>query len=52
VRSAIAEMVRLRGVLADLPMAVDVLVVSQERFGYWKDTPNTVVARALRGEGL
>jgi hypothetical protein len=41
-------MVRLRGVLADLPLAVDVLVVSRERFDYWKDTPNTVVARALR----
>ena len=48
VLSAVAEMVRLRGVLADLPIAVDVLVVSQERFDYWKDTPNTVVARALR----
>jgi predicted nucleotidyltransferase len=48
VRDAPAEMVRLRQVLADLPVAVDVLVVSRERFDYWKDTPNTVMARALR----
>jgi hypothetical protein len=27
----------------------DVIVVSAERFEYWKDTPNTVYHRALRG---
>ena len=48
VQDAPAEMVRLRQVLADLPLAVDVLVVSREKFDYWKDTPNTVIARALR----
>ena len=48
VRDAAAEMVRLRQVLRDLPVAVDVLVVSRERFEYWRDTPNTVISRAAR----
>jgi predicted nucleotidyltransferase len=48
VRDAAAEMVRLRQVLRDVPVAVDVLVVSRERFEYWRDTPNTVISRAAR----
>jgi uncharacterized protein len=34
-----AESVRLRRLLKGLIMGVDVLVVSQERFEYWCDTP-------------
>jgi predicted nucleotidyltransferase len=48
VSDAMGEMVRLRQVLADLPAAVDLLVVSRERFEYWRDTPNTVISRAAR----
>ena len=40
------EMVRLREVLRPLGVPVDVLVVSRERFEYWRDTPNTVIHRA------
>jgi hypothetical protein len=29
-------------------MPADVLVVSAERFAYWRDTPNTVMYRAAR----
>lgn len=37
------ETVRLYQVLAPLVIAVDLLVVSAERFDYWCDTPNTVI---------
>lgn len=43
-----AEMVRLADVLRPLMLPVDVLVVSRERFEYWRDTPNTVMYRAAR----
>jgi predicted nucleotidyltransferase len=48
VKDALSEMVRLRKVLADVPASIDILVVSTKRFEYWKDTPNTVMFRALR----
>ncbi len=44
----LAEMVRLTEVLRPLGMAADVLVVSEEQFQYWRDTPNTLVYRALK----
>ena len=43
-----AEMVRLAEVLRPLRLAVDVVVVSAERFEYWRDTPNTVIYRAAK----
>jgi predicted nucleotidyltransferase len=48
VGSRLAEMVRLTEVLRPLGMAADVLVVSEEQFQYWRDTPNTLVYRALK----
>ena len=48
VKAPMAEMVRLGGVLGDLGIAVDVIVMSQERFDYWKDTPNTLAYRVLK----
>jgi predicted nucleotidyltransferase len=51
VKTPMAEMVRLGGVLGELGIAVDVIVMSRERFDYWKDTPNTLAYRVLK-EGL
>ena len=48
VASQVDEMARLTNALSKLAVAVDVLVVSSERFDYWKDTPNTVIYRAAR----
>lgn len=48
VKDRFGEMVRLREVLGSLPVAVDVLVVSQEVFEEWRDTPNTVIYEAAR----
>jgi predicted nucleotidyltransferase len=42
------EMVRLGKVLESLMIPVDLLVVSAERFEYWRDTPNTVVNKAAK----
>ena len=39
---------RIGEVLRPLGMAADVLVVSAERFDYWRDTPNTVIHRAAK----
>ena len=50
VKTPRAEMVRLGGVLGELGIAADVVVMSQERFDYWKDTPNTLAYR-VRKEG-
>jgi predicted nucleotidyltransferase len=36
------EMVRLRRLLHDFPVPIDVLVVSEEKFLYWNDTPGNV----------
>ena len=48
VKTPMAEMVRLGRVLRGLRIAVDVIVMSQERFDYWKDTPNTLAYRVLK----
>jgi len=48
VEAPLAEMIRLRRVLRGLRMAVDLMVISQERFDYWKDTPNTLAYRVLK----
>lgn len=45
------EMVRLAAVLWPLKVAADVLVVSAERFDYWRDTPNTLYCHAAK-EGV
>lgn len=48
VRDRFAEMVRLAEILRPLMIPADVLVVSAERFAYWRDTPNTVMYRAAK----
>ncbi|MCK4625765.1 MAG: nucleotidyltransferase domain-containing protein [Phycisphaerae bacterium] len=52
VKKRLAEMVRLRQALQPLLgsflIPVDVLVVSEEKFDYWRDTPNTVYYSALK----
>jgi len=48
VEDRMAEMVRLGEVVRPLKIPVDILVVSAERFDYWRDTPNTVMYRAAR----
>jgi len=42
-----AEMVRLNRLLRPLRMAVDLLVVSEESFQYWRDTPGNVYFEAV-----
>jgi predicted nucleotidyltransferase len=46
----VAEMVRLARVLSPLRLPVDVLVVSEDAFRYWCDTPGNVYS-AARAEG-
>jgi len=48
VKDRCAEMIRLREALRPLLIPVDLLVVSEEKFAYWRDTPNTVYYRAAR----
>lgn len=43
-----AEMIRLRQILRELRVPVDVLVVSRAGFEAWKGQVNTVVSRAAR----
>ena len=43
------EAVRLRRVLKDLLLPVDLLVVSQRKFDYWRSTPGTVYFEADQG---
>jgi predicted nucleotidyltransferase len=48
-----AEMVRLNRLLRSLDVAVDLLVVSAEKFNYWCDTPgNVYFEAATEGEVL
>ena len=47
-RSRHREMVRLYHVLAGFVVPADVLVYSREDIEYWRDSPNHVLARALR----
>jgi len=46
VKDPAAESVRLRRVLKDIVMAVDLLVVSRREFDYWRDTPGNVFFEA------
>ena len=48
VKNRYEEILRLAEVLRPLLLPVDVLVVSAERFDYWRDTPNTVYFRAAK----
>ena len=45
-RDRYKEMVRLAEVLRPLRLPADIIVVSRDRFDYWRDTPNTLVNRA------
>jgi predicted nucleotidyltransferase len=47
-QSELDESVRLRKALLGLPVAVDILVASEDTFLYWADTPNTVYYRAAK----
>ena len=48
-----AEMVRLNRLLRSFDIAVDLLVVSEEKFQYWRDTPgNVYYEAATEGETL
>ena len=40
------EMVRLRRLLRDVEASIDLLVVSEDRFEYWRDTPGNVYHEA------
>ena len=42
------EMIRLRDVLRPLRIPVDVLVVSQDTYDAWADTPGTVLHEAAK----
>lgn len=48
VSDAAGEAVRLRRALDPLVMAVDIVVVSREKFEYWKDTPGNVYYEAAQ----
>lgn len=49
VKDPAAESVRLRRVLKDLVMAMDLVVVSRQQFDYWRDTPGNVFFEASAG---
>jgi predicted nucleotidyltransferase len=44
-----AEMVRLNRLIRSFDIAVDLLVVSDEKFRYWQDTPGNVYYEAATG---
>jgi hypothetical protein len=46
VANRIDEMVRLNRLVRSLDIAVDLLVVSAEKFYYWRDTPGNVYFEA------
>ena len=46
VTDRIGEMVRLNRLLRPLDLAVDLLVVSAEKFDYWSETPGNVYFEA------
>jgi predicted nucleotidyltransferase len=46
VRDRFKEMVRLNRVVDSLGVPVDLLVVSKEKFDYWRDTPGNVYFEA------
>jgi len=48
VRDPVSESVRLRRLLKGLVMSVDLLVVDEAKFDYWRDTPGNVFYEAAR----
>jgi predicted nucleotidyltransferase len=48
VENAYQETLRLEEALRPLMVPVDILVVSEAMFAYWRDTPNTIFYRALK----
>jgi uncharacterized protein len=46
-----AEMVRLNRLIRSFDIAVDLLVVSDEKFQYWRDTPGNVYYAAATAGG-
>jgi uncharacterized protein len=42
----VGEMVRLNRLLRSIDLAVDLLVVSEEKFQYWRETPGNVYFEA------
>jgi len=48
VENAYQEALRLEEALRPLMVPVDILVVSEAKFAYWRDTPNTIFYRALK----
>jgi predicted nucleotidyltransferase len=48
VRDPASESVRLRRLLKGLLMSVDLVVVDQAKFDYWRDTPGNVFYEAAR----
>ncbi len=48
----IVEMARLNRLLRSFPVAIDLLVVSEEKFQYWRDTPGNVYYEAAQGKIL
>jgi predicted nucleotidyltransferase len=48
VENAYQETLRLEEALRPLMVPVDILVVSEAKFAYWQDTPNTIFHRALK----
>jgi predicted nucleotidyltransferase len=53
VSDRVGEMVRLNRLLRSLDISVDLLVVSAEKFDYWRDTPgNVYFEAATEGEVL
>ena len=47
VSDRVAEMVRLNRVLSPLRVPVDLLVVTEDVFRYWSDTPGNIYSAAL-----
>jgi predicted nucleotidyltransferase len=47
-RDRLGEMVRLCTVLGQMLIPADVMVVSEDEFEKWRDTPNTLIYRARR----
>ena len=48
VHDRVREMMRLTEVLRPLRLPVDLLVLSSQTFGLWKDSPNSIAYRVAR----
>ena len=51
VKNRFEEMARLSKILGKLLIPADVMVVSERQFSFWRNTPNTLIYRALK-EGI